>query len=152
MSPLQISPPPSAPPELALLWVADVDVADREDLGPGPRGHRYQVPILGGRFAGPGVGGTVRPGGADRQLWRADGIKELDALYEVQTDDGAVITVRNRVLIDEQVDGPRYARSVVQLSAPVGPYGWLNRRVFVGTLESLRPARQAVRVTVYQLA
>ncbi|WP_256861404.1 DUF3237 domain-containing protein [Hydrogenophaga sp. H7] len=101
---------------------------------------------------GPRLRGTVLPGGADRQLLRADGVKELDALYELQTDDGAVITVRNRVLIDESATPGRYARSVLQLSAPAGPHDWLNRRVFVGTLHSLRPARAAVCIRVYELA
>jgi hypothetical protein len=78
------------PPTFRLLWTAIVEVADRQDLGEGPLGHRFMVPILGGRFyAGPdfdGLSGTVQPGGADRQLLRVDGIKELDALYEMQSD------------------------------------------------------------------
>lgn len=148
------SPTPTAPPapEARLAWEAQVDIGERQSLGQGPRGERFIVPILGGRFEGPRLRGTVLPGGADRQLLRADGVKELDALYELQTDDGAVITVRNRVLIDESATPGRYARSVLQLSAPAGPHDWLNRRVFVGTLHSLRPARAAVCIRVYELA
>ncbi len=148
------SPTPTAPPapEARLAWEAQVDIGERQSLGQGPRGERFIVPILGGRFEGPRLRGTVLPGGADRQLLRADGVKELDALYELQTDDGAVITVRNRVLIDESASPGRYARSVLQLSAPAGPHDWLNRRVFVGTLHSLRPARAAVCIRVYELA
>ena len=148
------SPTPTAPPapEARLAWEAQVDIGERQSLGQGPRGERFIVPILGGRFEGPRLRGTVLPGGADRQLLRADGVKELDALYELQTDDGAVITVRNRVLIDENATPGRYARSVLQLSAPAGPHDWLNRRVFVGTLHSLRPARAAVCIRVYELA
>lgn len=147
-------PTPTAPPapEARLAWEAQVDIGERQSLGQGPRGERFIVPILGGRFEGPRLRGTVLPGGADRQLLRADGVKELDALYELQTDDGAVITVRNRVLIDESATPGRYARSVLQLSAPAGPHDWLNRRVFVGTLHSLRPARAAVCIRVYELA
>lgn len=148
------SPAPTAPPapEARLAWEAQVDIGERQILGQGPLGERFIVPILGGRFEGPRLRGTVLPGGADRQLLRADGVKELDALYELQTDDGAVITVRNRVLIDESATPGRYARSVLQLSAPAGPHDWLNRRVFVGTLHSLRPARAAVCIRVYELA
>lgn len=148
------SPTPTAPPapEARLAWEAQVDIGERQSLGQGPLGERFIVPILGGRFEGPRLRGTVLPGGADRQLLRADGVKELDALYELQTDDGAVITVRNRVLIDESATPARYARSVLQLSAPAGPHDWLNRRVFVGTLHSLRPARAAVCIRVYELA
>lgn len=147
------SPTPTAPPtpEARFAWEAQVDIGERQSLGHGPLGERFIVPILGGTFEGPRLRGTVLPGGADRQQLRADGIKELDALYELQTDDGAVITVRNRVLIDESATPGRYARSVLQLQAPVGPHGWLNRRVFVGTLHSLRPARAAVCIRVYEL-
>ena len=141
----------SPAPEARLAWEAQVDIGERQSLGHGPLGDRFIVPILGGRFEGPRLSGTVLPGGADRQLLRADGVKELDALYELQTDDGTVITVRNRVLIDESATPGRYARSVLQLSAPAGPHDWLNRRVFVGTLHSLRPARAAVCIRVYEL-
>jgi hypothetical protein len=70
----------------------------------------------------------------------------------MQTDDGAIITVRNRVLIDDPTGPNRYARSVVRLTAPAGPHEWLNRRVFVGTLTSLRPEKQAVLISVFMLA
>jgi Protein of unknown function (DUF3237) len=141
---------PNAPrPEFA--YEAEVDVAPRQDLGASALGERFIVPILGGRFEGPRLRGRILAGGADRQLLRPDGIKELDALYEMQTDDGTVITVHNQVMIDDSVKPERYARSVVQLRAPAGAFEWLNRRVFVGTLQSLQPARAAVRITVYEL-
>jgi len=67
------------PPSTQLIWTAIVDVADRQDLGPSPAGHRYIVPILGGRFYGgpdiEGLNGMILAGGADRQLLRPDGIK-----------------------------------------------------------------------------
>jgi hypothetical protein len=40
----------------------------------------------------------------------------------MQTDDGTVITVHNRVVIDDSVKPERYARSVVQLRAPAGAF------------------------------
>lgn len=138
-------------PTLERAWTAEVDIGDRQELGEGPHGRRFLVPILGGYFEGPRLGGRVLPGGADRQLWRADGVREFDALYEMQVDDGTVITVRNRVLVDGDDPGTRYARSTVQAATVRGPHDWLMRRVLVGTLHSLRPARAAVRVTVYVL-
>jgi hypothetical protein len=95
--------------------------------------------------------GVILPGGADRQLVRPDGIKELDALYEMQTDDGVILTVHNQVIIDMPQTEQRYARSVVRFRAPSGRYEWLNRRVFVGSLESLKPARNAVKICVFKL-
>jgi AcrR family transcriptional regulator len=136
-------------PALELAYEAVIDIAERRDLGKSALGERFIIDITGGSFAGPRLRGRVLPGGADRQLVRADGVKELDALYEMQTDDGALITVRNRVLIEDPSPQGRYARSTVRLTAPDGPYAWLNRRIFVGTLASLRPEREAVRISVF---
>lgn len=145
---------PPRPPTARLLWTAIVDVADRQDLGPGPRGHRYMVPILGGRFyAGPGIedfNGSVLSGGADRQVVRADGIKELDALYEMRTDCGSIITVHNKVIVDESRAPGRYAMSVIHASAERGKFDWINRRLITGTLQSARPERQAVIIRAWE--
>lgn len=145
--------PPAAPaPGIEWIYTAEVDIAAVRELGAARGGQRFIVDILGGRFAGPRLRGVVLPGGADRQFVRADGIKQLDALYEMQCDDGDVLTVHNRVVIDASAPGGRYARSVVEIQAPSdGAHDWLNRRVFVGTLESLQPARKAVRIAVFQV-
>ncbi|WCM92279.1 DUF3237 domain-containing protein [Acidovorax sp. NCPPB 2350] len=136
-------------------WVYDatVDIDPSQRLGDGPLGERRIVPITGGTFEGPRLKGTVLPGGADRQTVRKDGIVQLDALYEMKTHDGAVITVHNQVLVDNSPPGggPRYAFSHIRLVAPTGPYDWLNRAVYVGTLTSLRPQRQAVLIRAYRL-
>lgn len=146
---------PVPQPHATLAWTAVVDIAPRRDLGMGALGERRIVPILGGRFwGGPGhegLRGRVLPGGADRQLLRADGIKLLRAEYELETEDGAVITVDNRVLVDETVQPVRYALSHLHVTAPAGPHAWLNRRIFVGTLQVLRPRREAVLVRSYLL-
>lgn len=147
-----------APPTLhhRLLWDALVDVADMQELGIGPFGERRIVPILGGEFRGgpdmQGFHGVVLPGGADRQLIRSDGAKELDALYEMQVTDGSILTIRNRVVIDETGPGPRYAMSRIEVTAPEGPWAWLNRRLILGTLQSARPDRQAVLIRGWEMA
>jgi hypothetical protein len=141
-------------PQAELVWQAVVTVGERESLGLGPQGERFIVPITGGVFwasaAHPLLHGTVRPGGADRQCVRRDGVKQLHAVYEMQCHDGAVLHIDNRVTIDEAVQ-PRYARSVVTVSAPDGPWAWLNRRVLVGTLHPLQPHTQAVLVRVFSV-
>lgn len=138
-------------PIACFVFEAQVDIAPTEDLGESALGRRRIVPILGGSFAGPDIRGKVRPGGADRQLIRPDGVRQLHALYEIETDDGAVLTISNRVMIDEPAGGPRYAVSVIEITAPKGRYDWMNRRVFVGTLATMRPARQAVRIRVFMM-
>jgi hypothetical protein len=134
-----------APPVLSLVWTGVVDIAAKQDLGLSPDGHRYIVPILGGTFAGgpgfDGLSGTVLPGGADRQLVDRHGFKTLDALYEMKTDDGAVLTIRNRVKIDEAAG---YRQSVIGVVAPSGRFDWMNRRIFLGTMATARPEREAV--------
>jgi hypothetical protein len=140
-----------AAPRTEFVYQAEVDITDKVDLGRAPLGQRFIVPITGGVFEGPLLRGRVLAGGADRQLLRADGVRELDAFYEMQTDDGVVLTVRNQVLIDD-VSGPqRYAMSNVRFTAPQGRYDWLNRRMFVGTLLPLAPQRMAVRISVFQV-
>jgi len=138
-------------PHLVPVYEAIVDIAPSQALGNGPLGERFMVPITGGTFQGPGLSGKVLPGGADRQLLRSDGVKQLDALYELQTTDGAVLTVRNQVLVHNLDPAKRYAFSHVSIDAPKGPYAWLSQAVLVGSLTSLKPARNAVSVTVYRV-
>lgn len=144
---------PPIPPSTRLLWEALVDIAPRVDLGVGPLGPRGIVPILGGTFrGGPGfeaLSGMILPGGADRQQARPDGARELDALYEMQVQDGAILTVRNRVVIDETGPGPRYALSRIAVTAPAGPWAWLSRRLILGTLQPARPMREAVLIRAW---
>ena len=146
-----MSSPNVMPPSTEFVYEAIVQIAPREALGRSPLGERFIVPILGGSFEGPHLRGQVLAGGADRQLVRADGVRRLDAFYEMRTDDGTVLTVRNRVLIDDPPGGERYAYSTLEITAPEGPYDWLNRRVLVGTLRNLQPEQMAVCIGVYQL-
>jgi hypothetical protein len=141
----------SNPPICEFVYEAIIDIAEVQNLGQSLQGQRFIVNILGGEFNGPCLKGKVLPGGADRQLLRPDGVKELDALYEIQTDDGTVITVHNQVVVDMPTQEQRYARSVVKFRAPAGQYEWLNRRVFVGNLESLKPSRNAVKIRIFQV-
>jgi len=138
-------------PRTRFVYEAVVELLPTRSLGRGPLGERRIVPITGGAFEGPAIRGKVLPGGADRQLVRGDGLLLLDAFYEMETDDGAVITVRNSAKVHYGSDGRRQAFSTLELTAPEGPYDWLNRGVHVGTVDVLRPEREAVVVRVYQL-
>ena len=150
--PYDLAPLPSF--STRLLWEALVAIGPREDLGQGPLGARGIVPITGGEFRGgpefPELHGTVLAGGADRQLLRADGAKELDALYEMRVTDGTVLTIRNRVIIDETRLGARYALSRIHVTAPLGAWDFLNRRVILGTLQVARPAFAGVIIRAWE--
>ncbi|BCM86424.1 DUF3237 domain-containing protein [Methylobacterium indicum] len=107
---------PLVPPRTEFVYEAVVEIAPLVSLGDSPLGERRIVPITGGRFQGPRIRGTVLPGGADRQLVRKDGVRRLDALYEMQAEDGAILTVRNQVLIDPGRDGaPDYRFSTIEV-------------------------------------
>ena len=142
---------PLLAPKTEFVYEAIVNIAPPMQLGQSPLGERRIVPITGGTFEGPRLRGKVLPGGADRQLVRRDGARLLDALYELQTDDGAVITVHNKVLVNTPKDAPRYAFSTLEITAPEGSYGWLNNFVYVGSLDSLQPQRLAGVIRVFKL-
>jgi len=127
--------------ELALeLYVA---IAPRVEVGESDDGVRQFIPITGGRFSGDGIRGEVMPGGADWQLRRRDGVVEVNALYSIRTDDGAVIVVDNRGIIvppppaaagGAAAPAAGYVRTSPRFHAPQGKYDWLNKTVFVGTI------------------
>ena len=111
------------------------------DMGKTPSGQRRVVLITGGTFEGPQLKGTIMPGGEDWQLIRDDGTMLLDARYWLRAEDGTIIRVHNCVLISApSAQGgertPAYARSSVQLEAPIGTHDWLNKAIFVGTLDT----------------
>ena len=124
---------PIDPPQIEFIYEARVELDQGFlKLGMGPLGERTLVPITGGKFAGPKIRGTILNGGADRQLARADGGLLLNALYEMRTDDGAILTVNNRALVTKTANGSPYAFSQIDIIAPDGPHAWLNHFVFVG--------------------
>jgi hypothetical protein len=65
-------------------------------------------------------------------------------------DDGAIITINNRVLISKRPDGSRYAFSTLDVLAPEGPHAWLNQLVLVGTRISI-PREPRVLIRVFSL-
>ena len=62
-------------------------------------------------------------GGADWQIIRHDGVAELEARYTLQTDDGALIYVRNHALRH----GPADVMAALAAGRPVDPSGYYFR-------------------------
>lgn len=120
-----------AQPGLQFAFNLHVTISDPIVAGKTPAGTAIHIPITGGTFEGPQLCGEVLPG-ADRLTIRADGVRFVSALYEIRTDDGVLITVRN--------EGPalegRPTRTAPRFSAPEGEYDWLNKSIFVGTVEA----------------
>ncbi len=141
-TPAATSAGPAVPPLLTeFVYEAVVEIESVVEIGPSSHGIRRYIPIKGGTFSGPRIQGIVLPGGADWQTERPDGVTEVDALYSMKTDDGAVIIVRNRGLIA----GP-YFKTIPQFEAPRGTYDWLNKAVFAGSVAGVRPGAVVVRV------
>jgi hypothetical protein len=137
-------------PELRteLLFTVTVTVDPIVELGPSALGERRLVPILSGSFAGPRMRGEVLTGGIDWQLFRADNVTEIEAHYQLRTDDGVLIRVINRgfrygppavmkrLAAGEPVDPSEYYfRAAPVIEAPTGRYDFLNRALFVSTGE-----------------
>lgn len=120
-----------------------VQLGKKIDVGMTDDGHRYIVPIIGGTFTGENIKGTVISGGADWQLDRQDKVKNIKALYALETHDGLTIIVDNQGMVHYQ-EGRRYAITRPVFHAPQGKYQWLNEAFFVGTIESIKSPRSVV--------
>ncbi len=145
-------------PKLEAICDIDVDVGEIQDLGLMPHGRRRIIAINGGTVSGPRITATIMPGGADWQHVRPDGIVELVARYAIRTHDGVDIAITNRgirraspEILAAMSRGDRvdpalvYFRTVPTFEAPDGPYGWLNRSIFLGTAARL-PDRVQIKV------
>ena len=146
---------------LERLFRAEIELAPPQELGDTPQGRRRIIGITGGRVSGARLSGRVLPGGADWQVVRGDGVADLDARYTVETDDGALVYVRNRGLrhgppevlrrlaAGERVDAVSYYMRTTPLFETGHPrYAWLNRIVCVATGARL-PA--AVELEVFEV-
>jgi hypothetical protein len=131
---------------LEKLFRAEITLAPPQELGDTPQGRRRIIGITGGRFSGERLSGRVLPGGADWQVIRADGVADLDARYTLETEDGALIYVRNHGLrhgpaevlrqlaAGDTVDPARYyMRTTPLFETGDARYAWLNRIVCVAT-------------------
>lgn len=105
-------------------------------------GQRGEIwPIIGGKFEGKGIRGTVIPGGGDFPVMRPDGVVIIDALYRLRTDDGVTILIHNKGLAyREPAGGWGTYRLVPVFTAPVGRYDWLNKSIFIANLVETPPS------------
>lgn len=134
-------------PAPAMRHVCDlfVDLAPLMEMGPGQAGQRRIIPIIGGRVEGPVLNGRILNLGADWQTIWGNGVAELEARYAFETDDGALIEIRNygyrhgpaevlaAVARGEDVDpATYYMRTSAQLETGDPRYDWVNRTMFAG--------------------
>ena len=135
-------------PQLEFAFSAKVTLDKLQDLGNTPHGHRRIIPITGGSFEGPAIKGIVKPGGADWQIVRSDGVVELNAQYTIETDDGALIYITNkgyrnasaevtkRIANGEMVDAKEYYfRTTPFFETASAKYDYLNNHIFICTAD-----------------
>lgn len=151
------APPAAGPPgetsPLRTEFVLEIhaSIAPALTIGPSGDGVKRLIPITGGTFEGPRLRGEIIPGGADWQVDRPDGVTEVEARYTLKAGDGTLVSVVNRGLIvagPTATGEPRYVRTVPEFEAPVGPHDWLNKAIFVGSLDAsqVRQGRVIIRV------
>lgn len=87
----------SAPvaPALEYFGRLNIEVAAPVEVGKTHAGQRRVIPITGGTFTGPQVGGTILNAGADFQVIRSATESDLDARYVIELNDGARLFVMN---------------------------------------------------------
>lgn len=147
-----------APPPLIHAVDLHVRLGPVMALGADGAAQRRIIPIIGGRAEGPKLRGRIVDFGADWQLARADGIAEIDTRYAIETEDGALIEIRNpgirvadaevaaRLAAGEPVDpSAYYFRCTPRLFCGAEEYSWVNRRLFVGVGERL-PTEVVMRI------
>ena len=154
---------PAFPESLAteFLLDANIDLAPTQQVGVTPLGTRSIYNVTGGTFDGPKLRGALLPGGADWLLSLANGASELDVRATMQTDDGALIYVSYRGVIDippdvaarlfgaggDSVDTSEYYfRTTPRFETGSEKYAWLNKTVCVGIG---RPARGSVGYRIF---
>jgi hypothetical protein len=149
-APAQPETPPA--PRLEFAFEEIVTLGAAIPVGSTALGQRNIIPITGGTFEGPGIRGTIIPGGWDWQLTRADGCTQVKADYMLKTDDGVVINVVNTGALCPPKDGkPAPVRTQPVFEAPRGKYEWLGQTAFIGTLELAGDAgKPAVRIRFYK--
>ena len=116
---------PAAELESEFLMELLLDVAGQIDTG-----HTRIAPVTGGTFSGPGVNGTVLPGGAD-WITQVSGHSALDVRITLETDDGAHIYMTYRGIVHNSDDG-LYWRVTPLFSTVSEEYDWVNHIICVG--------------------
>lgn len=132
------------PPALTFIARLVVDVGTPIDLGESVQGRRRFVPVVGGTIDGPYLSGRILAGGGDWQTIRPDGVIDLAARYTLELADGTRVEFDNQGLRHDETGesaggtvatSQYYFQTTARLIAPVGPYQWVTRTVFVAGAE-----------------
>lgn len=132
--------------ELALSHAFKLELDfDTPVLVPSASGERGFFKIASSRISGERVKGEVADDGGDWFVFRPDGVVEFDTRMMIRTDDDTMIYLRSRGVLRAAPDqlaafqagegfngADLYYRTTPYFDAPVGPYDWLTKSIFVG--------------------
>ncbi len=137
---------PSAP-TFEYLGTLRAETGTRTVVENGPQGTRTIVQILGGRFEGPRLKGTVQAPAGDWITNRTDGTYHLDVRLTLRTDDGALILVSYNGVGHATPSGASL-RTAPLFETGDPRYVWLTRLQAVGVGERVGTA---VKYDMYAL-
>ena len=133
------------PPKTEFLMQLHADLEQPQNLGDTPLGGRRIFYVKDGSFAGPRLKGQVLPGGGDWVLLRKDGVSQLDVRITLRSDDGCLVFVSYRGLVDippdlrariakgEDIPANRYYFRITPFfETECQKLAWLNKVVAVG--------------------
>lgn len=106
------------PTALNLEFVCELKVTTDKGMAVGTTAHgkRRIVPITGGTFEGPKIKGVVLNGGADYQFVNEENTRtEIEAIYNLKTDDGVLIHIRNVGVIHKTKEQAEAIKKASQL-------------------------------------
>jgi hypothetical protein len=114
----------------------------------GPQGSRVTANIVGGKFDGPQLRGTIVAPAGDWVTLRANGSLQIDVRVTLVTDDGASILMQYKGIGTPDADGHRELRTAPQFETGDDRYSWLNdvQAVGIGKLDGT-----TVSYDLYQL-
>jgi hypothetical protein len=132
-------------PRLTPVYRLEATLGEPLDLGDTVHGHRRIVPLTGGTFTGPELGGTLVPGAsADWQTVLHDGTALGDIRYTLRTNGGDLLYVQSRSVRHgpaevlarlgrgEHVDPGEYTfRAATQIETAVPELDRLNKGIFI---------------------
>ena len=131
-----------------VLFEIKVELEPPQQIGNTPHGTRIIWGITGGKIEGQRLNGELLPGGSDWALLRPDGVVNLDIRATIRADDGHLICMCPRGLVDispdlrqklregQPVDPSKYYfRAAYFFETSSEKYAWLNKIIAVGVLE-----------------
>jgi len=147
------------------LFDAQFIVEGMHLVGEAGWGTRVIGPITGGYFEGPNIKGTAKNFGADWAIVRNDGVFDVDVRLLLETDDGALIHMEYKGIVDAApedleiilaggiIEKPIRVHTTPRFEAGHPDYTWLNRiaGAAIGELRTVGGGKFTLDYSVYAL-